>query len=121
VNIEITIGGPLAEAVNNLAAALQTMGAIEKAAKPKKSPAKAEPVSTPTPTPEEPDVVQEEATVVSITTYEALRAFVAPLLANPDTKTAVAKVIKKFCNGNLKDIKTEDYPAVCEALKEIGK
>ena len=40
--ISITIGGPLADALNNLAAALQTAGAIEKAAAPKKKKAQPE-------------------------------------------------------------------------------
>lgn len=48
MELSITIGGPLADAINNLAAALHTVGAIEKAqAMPAKTekPAKTEPVA----------------------------------------------------------------------------
>lgn len=48
MNIEITIGGPLADAINNLAAALQTHGALEKAAQTKSATAaKPKPADTP--------------------------------------------------------------------------
>jgi hypothetical protein len=43
MNIEITIGGPLADAINNLAAALQTAGLIERSAAPKAPKKKAQP------------------------------------------------------------------------------
>jgi hypothetical protein len=118
----------LAQAIEHLAAALQTMGALEKAAsskarKAKTEPAPPAPADEPTaeaaaPVQDEP-APQEEAP--AITTYEQLRSYVAPLLADPNTKTGVAKLVKKYCTGKLQDIKTEDYPALIESLKELVK
>jgi len=131
MEITINVGGPLADAINNLAASLQATGLIDRVQGPRKTvKPKTEPVA-PVPAPSEtvPSSTAEappapEATVStapSITSYEQLRAHVAPLLANPATKLVVTKAIKKFCDGKLQDIKTEDYPALVASLKDIAK
>ena len=123
VKIEAT---ELADAISSLAVALgdmmsaraemkadaTTKEVVAKAKKPAPAP------SEPTP----PPVAEGSASEVAApTTYEELRNLVAPLLANPATKVAVSKQVKKFCTGSLKDIKVEDYPALVEALQGLGK
>ena len=118
MNITINlVATELAASINNLAASLQTLGALDKAAKPRKgkepAPAEEAPPLAPAPAP------VEEAP--GITTYEALRVFVAPLLADPATKSAVAKIVKKYCDGKLQNIKAEDYPELVASLKGLAK
>jgi hypothetical protein len=96
-------------------------------AKPAKK-TKAEPAA-PVPAPSEPatspaaaDPAPAEATVSAAPmTYEELRTIVAPMLANPDTKPAVTKIVKKYCGGSLKEIAVTDYPALLKQLEGVGK
>ena len=119
----------LADAINNLAVALGDMMAQRNEMKAVKTAeaavTKAKKPVAPAPAPSEPTpppVAEGSASEVAApTTYEELRNLVAPLLANPATKVAVSKQVKKFCTGSLKDIKVEDYPALVEALQGLGK
>ncbi len=118
MNISIEIGGPLAEAINNLAAALvsakQTDTIIEKASTKAKT-KKPEPVAAPEPVEAEAPATPDKPAEVTV---EQVRARLAEL-SKAGKAGAVKEVLAKYQAPSVSALKPEHYAAVlsdCESL-----
>lgn len=127
MNIEISIGGPLAEAINRLADALvsakQTDVIIEKASSKarakKETPASAPevPASEPEPAAAVVDVPAAPVEEKKEVKLEDLRATLTGLVKS-GKKEAVVKLLEKFGASSVSAVKPADYAAV---FAEAGK
>ncbi len=119
MNITIEVGGPLAEAINNLAAALvsakQTDAIIEKAStKPRAK--KAEP-EAPAPEVKAEPVPEPEAAPAGPTRDEAKKAVLT--VAKEKGHDAAAGLLAKFGATKISEVKEEDIAAIIEAAKAL--
>lgn len=131
MNISIEIGGPLAEAINNLAAALvsakQADVVIERAAeKATRKAKKTDPVSEPAPEaapepaaePESENVAAPEPVADAAPTREEAKKAVLSV-AKLKGHDAAAALLAKFGAVKISEVKDEDIAAIIAAAKEL--
>lgn len=128
MNISIEIGGPLAEAINNLAAALvsakQTDTIIEKAStkarakkpEPTAEAAPAQPTSTASTETDAPTGTAESAPTAP-TRDDAKKAVLA--VAKEKGHETAAGLLAKFGAVKISEVKDEDIAAIIQAAKEL--
>lgn len=120
MNITIEIGGPMAEAINNLAAALSTTNIIEKVRKessePKPEPTKEEPKK---PAPRAKKAQVEEPAQQEVPTQKELRAM-ADAVADKKGLSIVKEIlVENFKVGKLADLSDHDRLKVAEIFKAL--